>query len=395
MRSVLSSGLGCAAAVATAREATLHRPSGVARGGGPALIVALVLLCCPAPSRAEADWATSFPAATVGTYLPGGQPAVVVIGAGTERDSAACAQALLSTLRASGRAAVVMDAAALGQIAALADREIVKRAAALPVRVVVIARVFPGHGDTETAVVTLYSAQGHTLSAFSTARGTPLAPREAESRQGISTEAASAVSRVLQTERPRARPPTAAEREYQLRTVLIHYAGIERMCRSGEAGWGGPVRGDPPHPLTLRELFAELGRPDYAARTRARERVRTALSIVGAGTALAGASTAALGYLAQRRDPQWALIGGGGAAVGVGLVMLFIGIFMDSSPVPAAEVYRLALDHDRNLRRKLKLPEQTGVTMSPSGRPAVARRVAVAPIAVPGGAGVTCGGEFR
>src|SRR5205814_4570921 len=109
----------------------------------------------------------------VAVNLPAGKTDFIVVGAGPatpeRRDAAA---ALEKSVRASGRAALVMNASGLGPVEALDDATIVGKCKALPITSVVIVRVFPGSGDEPPrAVVTLYNRAGEVKSAFTGAAG--------------------------------------------------------------------------------------------------------------------------------------------------------------------------------------------------------------------------------
>src|SRR5438067_798994 len=85
------------------------------------------------------DWSGAFEPNAVAVNLPAGKTDFIVVGAGPatpeRRDAAA---ALEKSVRASGRAALVMNASGLGPVEALDDATIVGKCKALPITSVVI-----------------------------------------------------------------------------------------------------------------------------------------------------------------------------------------------------------------------------------------------------------------
>src|SRR5262245_5246602 len=99
-------------------------------GGEPMLTTLLTSLAL----AAGADWSATFGPKETGSYLDGDHAKVMVVAAGDPASQAKeAATALVAALRQSGRADLVMTSEPLGDVVALDDQSIVKRAAAFPV----------------------------------------------------------------------------------------------------------------------------------------------------------------------------------------------------------------------------------------------------------------------
>jgi hypothetical protein len=384
-------------------------------------LLAAVLLAGSAEA-AGGEWTRSFGAPAAGTYLSGDHPAVLVAAAGVGPEARAAAAALIAALRASGRARVVMDSTPLGPVEALSDRAVVKQAAALPVQVVAVLRVFPG-ADGPMAVATFYDLRGQTLAALSVAKGAALTPRAGGAGSGVSQEAAAAVDRVLAAKAPetpkvdaREQPPLdPKEQQYRLRRVgfrrlvVLHaYTGLI----SGH--WGSPFRGIDSTPLGPAEFYEAVGRPDHAAFYRTRSRIRAGLIVPGIILLISAPVIAVVGGLGYPRGPcrEQDSFGGcltradGGArplmwsgivGTGVGIGALIAGLAIKSVPTAPDENYRLAAEHNRKLRRELGLPEKKDedlpeVALAPRAPPT---HLVVTPVLAAGGGGLAVHGSFR
>ena len=303
--------------------------------------VAVLLL---ARLAAASDWGYSFPAAAAGALLPNNRPAVIVVAAGD--GAAGAAASLITALRESGRARLVMDPSNLRNVSGLADQDIVRQAKYLPVDIVVVVRVFPGGSPgAATAVITLYDKQMKTLGAASTQHGVPLKRPEWASGQGVSSAAASAVDQVVDERRAKPKPPqqdvdddepavggvvggapppppsydvsygqqppgyppppsygvplpvapalSPAEQQYQDEKIGFYrynsyYYGSSMMSSS----WGGPFQGAGRAALDHEAFYRVVGRNDYADFHRRRSRARTALLAPGVVALLVGTGMA-------------------------------------------------------------------------------------------------------
>src|SRR5262245_15093700 len=116
-----------------------------------------LLLLLPAVANADTDWGATFPPERVSSHLPPGPPpAVMVAASGADVEALLARTAFATSLRATGRTRVTLDANLLGDMSSLDDGEIVKRAAAQPIDWIAVVRAFPGEGNRYTAVVTFY-----------------------------------------------------------------------------------------------------------------------------------------------------------------------------------------------------------------------------------------------
>ena len=105
------------------------------------------------PAWAADDWAPAFPDDAVASHFPGKALKLVVVAAGEAgEDRDAALSALTAAVEAAETVDLVMDAGALGDVAALDDAAIVGKAQALPVDRVVVLRVFPAKSGSTAAV---------------------------------------------------------------------------------------------------------------------------------------------------------------------------------------------------------------------------------------------------
>lgn len=166
------------------------------------LFLLTALSFAASPARADDPWAITFvPGRLLANAAPP-IPLVVVVPAGGDPESVPAARAFIAGLRRERQVQLVMDSAALGDLAALDDRAIVERAQGLPVAAVAVVRTFAGDAGRSTAVVTIYSKAAATLAALSGERGVPLAGG-AISGQGVSPTASNAVAQAVQSTAPR------------------------------------------------------------------------------------------------------------------------------------------------------------------------------------------------
>ncbi|MDB4962633.1 MAG: hypothetical protein JWP01_2632 [Myxococcales bacterium] len=137
----------------------------------PAVLICVATLFAPALAAAETPSWSKSPMSAAATYFPAGTSAMVV---GVGPSAQPVAAELVKTLQTSDALELVIDARALGNIDALADDAIVKRAFARPIQRVAIVRVFPAAGSVK-AVVTVYGAEGQVTTAFTVSPGRALA----------------------------------------------------------------------------------------------------------------------------------------------------------------------------------------------------------------------------
>ncbi len=313
----------------------------------------IALLLIGGAAAADEDcWRVTFGAEAAASWLDDSRPAVLVAGG----DGAG--GALAAALRASGRARLVLDAREIGLAADGSDRDVVGRAAALPVDLVAVVRTYRDAAGPERAVITLYDRQLHSLAAFAAACGSALGPRASASAPG-------------------------ARDQYQQRFVgfakvaVLHVEtdGETVTARQAPGRWGAPYLGQQQLALAPFDFYNTVDRPDLAGEYRRLQRRRQLLFGPGAAAVVLGAALAAGGIafgwtqpFCRAQDlagacidtdhpPSWPLIGVGIALVTAGAVALIAGLVARSSPTSEVEDHRLAAAHNRRLRARLGLPD--------------------------------------
>ena len=336
------------------------------------VLTVLALTAGRATAQAPGAWASSFGQGRAASYLgasPVSSPTVLIAGAGRERAAETAAAALRKALL--GAARLVMDSRALGELDDLDDAAIVKRAAALPVDVVVIVRVFGSSSGSNAAVVSFFDKQGQALSAFTVEAGAPLAPRPVDAAGvGVSAEAATAVSAILKDRSaPAADPRSPAQIEYDAKFVGF-YETVEAKQTAEVFRSACPYLGVSHAPLCGPGLFSVLGREDLAQSSRRRVTARKAMIGTGAILLVAGTVTAIVGAvinvtspfcyssscMSHDQSPNYVVLGTGIGFLGLGIVGVVSGSMMSPYPIEAPDLYRLARDHNETLRGRLGLP---------------------------------------
>ena len=344
----------------------------------------LALVAGEGAARAEGHWTKTFTPAASASYVDRHR-GLLVVGAGGEAAEGA-ADALRKALRSGRAAKVVMDAGALGAVDALDDQAIVKRAAALPVDEVAVVRVFPG-ADRDNAVVTFYDKGGKVMAALAGEDGVPLAVRARDTAGGgVSGDAADTVHEVLKTDPGSGAGSRAStpEREYDL-----HYLGAFRSTESGThyqmvgqvSSW---YEGKFQRPLALGEFFNIVNRPELAADYESSRRGHTVMRVAGIftialalpiGVVLAALSPIGGSCVFSYNDSSctsyspgmlWSGLAITAIGLGVGIPLLVIGNRPPPSPVSPEEERDMANAFNRDLRKKLNLPPQTGALAPPS-----------------------------
>lgn len=243
--------------------------SGETRHGQGALLGALVT-----------GWEATFPAGRVGTHLDG-QP-LIVVAAGdpsSERDEAA--SALEAAARASGRASLVLNGRSVGDLERLDDPAIVKRCAALPVKRVLVVRVF--EGTPPNAVVAIYDTQGTALGAFAAAKGRAIDAKESSASEGVSLSAARTVEAVQRqggTDSP-------AQRQFDEEYLwMADFAAVNQY--GGYLGsWSSVYQGKYRKALDTRTFYELIERPDLVKRLDDHAAYQRNL-FIGAGASFVG-----------------------------------------------------------------------------------------------------------
>lgn len=319
-------------------------------------IVLLAGLALPLPALASA-WDPSFPPPAVGSYLPA-EAGTIVVGAGApSTDLSEAEVALAAALKASGKAKLVMDDVALGDLSALDDAAIVARAKALPVARIAVLRVFTGaEGAEPSAVVTFYDQEGNATGAFSVERGAILAAAEipaAAPGQGASTAAMRAVAQVGKTVSATA---SEAQKRYDR-----EYVWFESWAGVGGKAWMTPYRGKGRKSIDGSEFYEIVGRPDLASDYRTGRAWRTGFK-VGSGVLLAGglvfAGMSLFHWVSCDEgacdDAKNELIIGGGL-LGGSLAMNLVGSAIHPHPITSDEARRMADEYNDQLKKELGL----------------------------------------
>ncbi len=366
--------------------------------GAPSVTLARTTASPPAQAPAgDTGWATSFDPATLATHMDVSDGAYMVVPAGTgspARDAAF--RALVGAMRNSGKARVVMDAAAIGNVDALDDEAIVAKVAHLPVDRVVVLRVFEGgDGQPANAVATLYDKEGQAVSAFAVAEGFPLTAGQVESGAGagVSEAAAEAVEDTVEA----SATPDEAMAEYEKKA--LHFGKFVAINSAGVivASWTRLYRGKYDEPVRGSKFYDIIGRDDLKKKYRRRMGLKIGLAV---GGTVVGVTVASIGLAAilsnstatpanfGEDDPlgmgdgkggqkisdagAWAMFGTGFAVVLVGQMT---GWFLKAHPIKPPEARKLVDEYNRKLRRKLGIPEPTahrlpvhvGIAAGPSG----------------------------
>ena len=154
------------------------------------------------------DWAATFEANAVNSYVTKDGLKFVVVAAGDGSASVqAAAKGVADALR-KGSASLVMDDSALGNVNGLDDDAIVAKAKALPVDRVVVVRVFPsGKDKPDTAVVTTRDkASGEVVWAISGADGHPVEANQPEDvTAGVTAKASDTVAEIADANQMRSK----------------------------------------------------------------------------------------------------------------------------------------------------------------------------------------------
>ena len=321
-------------------------------------LAALLLLA------ADPGWSASFPSPAVASYIEGTNRGVLVAGSGGALSGVVDAsQALQAALRASDRMRLVMDDAGLGDIATAGDAQIVQRASALPVEVILVVRVFPGPaGRPPMAVATLYDKAGAAQGAFSVERGALLPMRVGASvGAGVPQAALNAVEQAT----GKAEVVDSKQQAYD-HSKLTFNESPERRGR----GWRLPGRGKyGGSRLSGSEFYDLVGRPDLASGFRARKGAKVATLAVGIAATVGGAVTLGVVGLSKALDSDYnrptlgileerdrALIAGGVAA-GAGVLLIITSAVIPAHTIGGKQARELVDQYNQKLRKDYGLPE--------------------------------------
>lgn len=352
-------------------------------------LVMLASMALPNLAWAETAWQKSFAGDAVATYLREGDKSVLVVAGGEKSaDLTDAAAALVASLRAHKPALVVMTGEALGNVAALDDEAIAKKAGHLPVGLIAILRVFPG--DQPAAVVSFLDKAGTAVAALSVVRGAALArgsKSQGTAGAGVSTAAADTIARIHDEKRgenggsksaasgdPDA---DAAARSEEYAENYVGFQGWIGMNQYGQVvrSFSTIYQGTIHKPLGLGQFYEHIGRKDLADSVQTRGRVRGGLFIGGTvlmigslyflkgvfGSSCAGVvgADAQKACVKDRDQTQSDGLKNTGIMFGAGMVVMFAGLFVSPNPMSEEETYALGGAYNRAMREKLGLVPHT------------------------------------
>lgn len=367
--------------------------------------VTSILLWSTGPARAAADWPSLLPVPALASHLDGSIRDVLVLAV---NDGAPAAEALKAALQASGAVRTVTLSRVSEPPGRTDDKALVANARGFAVDTVVVVRRAVGEGG-EVGVFAWYDKGGETIGGFTVQEGQPLRLHKARRgavAQGVSEDAASAVSGVIRERRDGAGGvvgavvdgrgpagvggplPRPAVREYQARRLGVYGVTPGSDAGYGLLWYGQPYEGWPGNGISMYELLdrVDVDRAQRARRARAaRAGLATAGSLVGVAglaTVIAGALTSVecrigidCAYATDRARVRY--FAAGGALMGGGLLVGLLALAV-KLPLPSTEeAARLADAYNERLRKKL------GVTVE---------EVAAAP--TPNGVVITVGGAY-
>lgn len=335
------------------------------------------------PSGADDDataadgWRASMPAGAVATYIPDGA-AVLVVAAGDNLERGGEAAAALRAAFAQREGApLVMDGAAVGDVSALPDSDIVARATHLPVDRLAIVRVFvSGEAASARAVVSLYDRDGRAHGAFSVREGEALGPAVETSEPPATSPKEGTYTVPVQTRVP-PEPEPQPDESTVYSAVIDDYDAYRRnriwfresVAVNLKTGWVThflhAAQGDTGVPLDGADFYRVVGRDDLAARYTRRKRLRRGMLIGGGVAALGGVVLASwpsphercldepgntsLDCVGLQGSPTSLNDAGDLVAVG-GFVAFFAGLFYNPHPVSVKEAVELADAYNESLR---------------------------------------------
>jgi hypothetical protein len=331
-------------------------------------LIAFLTLTGARPALA-AEWDRTFASDRIAPYLTGQMKSIAVVAAGERnRDLEQATAALTSALRQSGKTELVMDDRGLGNVARLDDAAIVARCAKLPVTTVAVVRIFEGEPSAApTSVVTFYDKKNEVTAALSAKRGEPLDPPTASAGQGVSNEAASAVTGL--TKNISGNQAQAREKFEKQVVWFEDMVAVDGSSGAVVSSWSNAYQGKYKKPLAGAEFYETVGRSDLAEQYRSTDAVRSAI-------VMPGMALAALGLVAMVASPIPLLLGdsvvtdetkmtlvfggliGGAGVASVGAVVGMIGGFIDPHPVDPTQARELADNYNKKLAADLGLTEQ-------------------------------------
>lgn len=372
----------------------------------PAGLLSLIVLVTIGAAAAANDWPATFGTGEV-SRLPLSNGGVLVVAAGADPvQSRSAADALIAALQTAQRFGVIMNDQAIGDVSGLDDAQIFERCRPYPVAAVAIVRVFPAAvaGGPEQAVMVFYDKSGNVATAVNALEGTPLVIEAggAQAGQGVSSEAAAAVSDITKTTEIDVQ---AAIEQYEQRMVWFeHWIGISGDTGAVVATWSVPYEGKFKKPLRHWRFYDLVGRPDLVDRYKTRLGLKVGLGVGGGLMFVGGMGLVMYGLLSETGEcvdrydgecMEWinkpALGVGIGLAV-VGTAGMMIGIFMSAHPVGEPERLRLADEYNQRLRQELGLTDEV---LRSYLKLSTFSEVRFSPLAMPGGGALGLSGKFN
>jgi hypothetical protein len=322
-----------------------------------AIAVTIVIAASPVQAwGADQNWLATFQQETVDSHLEAGPLAYILVGAG-EASSKEAVNALRRAVSDSARVKMAMDAAALGNVKALADEDIVKKAAALPVDRVMIVRVF--EGAATTAVVTIYDKSGESRGAFTGVAGQAMTKSEKKT-SGVTSAAANAVGAIIgdTAEMSDEQKEKYLEQALWLKGMTGVYGSQYGIWTSS---WQEPRLGKYGKPISWEEFFERVGRDDLALQIQEVDDysgmriLGSFLGIPGYISLVVGAGMAVPAFLAdvspEFRKWTWICLGSGAGLAIVGHLIHALG--PDLPDVPAHEIREMVDKHNTRLKKDL------------------------------------------
>lgn len=297
-----------------------------------------------------ASWVLERPA--IEQLLPTTGQVVIVVAAGEPVvESREAARSVELAVQGSGRARLVMNEAALGSFAFATDDEVRRKAASVPHQVLIIVRVFL-QGPERTPVAMVVAGEPG-----------------AEARRSVTLQrtvvTAPAPPMVAAPVAP-APPLPRDEREeaYEARRLHFGQKGLIGGRTTASLVYAEPAY-EGTRKLSTEQLFEQLGRKDFLARSRDRAALRLGLGLSAAGVGLVGAGLMLAqplspcarvlhtsdGECLQRAAPSLLVPGlvTLGVAVGLGLTALIL----PAHPASREEVGKAVDESNAQLRRSL------------------------------------------
>jgi hypothetical protein len=342
------------------------------------LLAALLMLSAPLSSARAAEastWSDTFPARSLASYLGDTSARYMVVPAGAESPALTQAeQALTASLRASGKAQLVMSAQSLGPVSQLDDVSIARRCASFPVDRVLVLRLFPDpSGNLTQAVVASYDTAGQPLGSFSATAGSALVARRDEAPAKKDEAPA-------KKEAAPVRPASPAEAREQY--ALKHIGFEEFVAVSTRRGyvvsqWSVPYEGKYKKPLEGADFYQKVGRADLTSAYQDKMTLKVVTGLVGAGAMVGGGIFTGAAVLGEREkcdvfsndfsdcldrsgkefDARFSRALGGIGIFAGGIGLLGVAILINPHPITPSEARELADGYNKKLAADLGLSD--------------------------------------